>query len=76
MLVQVDTVPIRQHTTIQQLAFRLETDYDGLKELNPTYRKQVIPNSGRDYYLILPTDKVDRFYALGDTVYMPSETAS
>lgn len=68
-----DTVPIRQTTTIGQLATKLEIEYDLLKELNPIYRKQVIPNSGRDYYLILPKEKVEYFYALGDSVYMGTE---
>ena len=64
-----DTVPIRQYTTIYQIATKLEMDYELLTLLNPIYKKQVIPNSGRDYFLVLPADKVDLFYELGDNVY-------
>ncbi|MFY0643856.1 MAG: LysM peptidoglycan-binding domain-containing protein [Bacteroidia bacterium] len=73
MIVQTDTVPIRQHTSIQQIASRLEMQETQLKELNPTYKKQIIPNSGRPYFLVIPADKVSTFYALGDTVYMSKE---
>ena len=72
-IVPTDTVPIRQHTSIQQIASRLEMQETQLKELNPTYKKQIIPNSGRAYYLVIPADKVTKFYALGDTVYMSKE---
>lgn len=70
-----DTVPIRQHTTIGQLAVKLEIEHEILKELNPIYRKEVIPNSGRDYFLILPKDKVELFYNLGDSVYISEVVA-
>lgn len=72
---QTDTVPIRQHTTIAQLANKLELEHDILKELNPIYRKEVIPNSGRDYFLILPKEKVELFYNLGDSIYYVEEAA-
>ncbi|MBR9861343.1 LysM peptidoglycan-binding domain-containing protein [bacterium] len=70
---KTDTVPIRQYTTIYQIATKLEIDYDLLKLLNPIYKKQIIPNSGRDYYLVLPKDKVDDFYNLGEEVYEVGE---
>ena len=68
-----ETVPIRQYTTIYQIATKLEMDYDLLTILNPIYKKQIIPNSGRDYYLVLPADKVDKFYELGENVYDVTE---
>ena len=72
-ILETDTVPIRQHTTIQQISTKLDIDFNLLKELNPIYKKQVIPNSGREYFLILPKSKVEYFYSLGDSVYIAPE---
>jgi membrane-bound lytic murein transglycosylase D len=73
---ETDTVPIRQYTTIYQIATKLEIDYEILKILNPIYKQHIIPNSGRDYYLILPADKVPVFYELGEEVYNVEEMGS
>ena len=79
-MVELDTVPIKEYTTIGYLSEKLEVNYDLLKDLNPIYKKQVIPNSGKEYYLVLPANKVETFYNLGKEVYSspdapPSDSA-
>lgn len=72
---EVDTeqVPIKQSTTLYQLAVKLDIDFNELKELNPIYKKNSIPNSGGSYYLVLPKDKVEDFYSYGPDVYNYTE---
>ncbi|MCB0733568.1 MAG: LysM peptidoglycan-binding domain-containing protein [Bacteroidetes bacterium] len=65
----VESVPITQWTTIFQMSRALEVNFDSLKNLNPIYKKQVIPHTERTYYLNVPFEKVGRFYSLGDSVY-------
>ncbi|MBI1307813.1 MAG: LysM peptidoglycan-binding domain-containing protein [Bacteroidetes bacterium] len=69
----LEKVPILQWTTIYQLSKALEIDFDTLKDLNAIYKKQVIPHTQKTYYLLLPFDKVGRFYQLGDSVYSYGE---
>lgn len=69
LTLKTEAVPIRQYSTLYQLANKLDMDYELLKELNPIYKKGILPNSGRDYFLVLPIKKVDKFYDLGDDVY-------
>lgn len=71
--IETDTVPIREHTTFQQISTKLNIEHSLLKELNPIYKKEIIPNSGRDYYLVLPKSKVELFYSLGDSIYIAPE---
>jgi membrane-bound lytic murein transglycosylase D len=69
LTIKTETVPIRQYSTLYQLSNKLEMDHELLKELNPIYKKGIIPNSGRDYFLVLPVKKVSKFYDLGQNVY-------
>jgi membrane-bound lytic murein transglycosylase D len=60
---QVDTVHVRQQVSFQQVSEVLDVPMDDLKNLNPWYKKQVIPvsPSGDPYTLVLPTDKISGF---------------
>jgi membrane-bound lytic murein transglycosylase D len=73
LLVPTDTVRILQMTSFAHLSKRLEVKNELLKELNPTYKKELIPNSGRAYYVRLPEEKVSLFESLGDSVYLTEE---
>ena len=76
--VRVESVPIRKLTTLHQLSSKLDIDYMLFKELNPIYKKGIIPNSGRDYFINLPSAKVKEFYDFGYEAYdyAPIETFS
>ncbi len=67
----IDTasVQIVKLTTLYQLSSKLDADYELLKKLNPIYKKEIIPNSGKKYYVVLPKDKVQTFIDLSDEVY-------
>lgn len=67
--IRVESVPIRKLTTLHQLSSKLDIDYTLFKELNPIYKKGIIPNSGRDYYINLPIAKVSEFYDFGYEAY-------
>ena len=67
--IRVEPVPIRKLTTLYQLSSKLGIDYALFKELNPTYKKDIIPNSGRDYFVHLPLSKVNSFYEFGYDAY-------
>lgn len=62
-------VVIEKYTTLYQLATKLEMDYDLLKKLNPIYKKDIVPESLRQYRVVLPKEKADLFAELGEEVY-------
>jgi len=62
-------VHVSEWSTIYQLSRALETDYDGLKELNPLFKKQVIPYTDESYPVRIPSKKLKRFNTLGDSIY-------
>jgi membrane-bound lytic murein transglycosylase D len=45
-------------------------DYKLLKELNPTYKKYVIPQTTSLFYITIPSTRINHFYELGDEVYV------
>ncbi|MBT8327386.1 MAG: LysM peptidoglycan-binding domain-containing protein [Bacteroidia bacterium] len=71
--IRVEKVPIRKLTTLYQLSSKLDIEYNLFKELNPIYKKGIIPNSGRDYYVNLPINKVKDFYDFGYEAYNYTE---
>lgn len=62
-------VPITQYTTLYQLASSLDIKYDLLRELNPVYKKQIIPHTDQPYYLTIPASRLAKFNNLGTEVY-------
>lgn len=64
-----EEVPILRHTSFYLLSTTLDIEKNKLKELNPTFKKQVVPQVSVPYTIRIPADKVSLFYAKGDTVY-------
>lgn len=62
-------VHVNQWSTVYQLSQALETDYNQLKELNPLFKKQVIPFTTTAYPVYIPAEKLGRFKDLGDSIY-------
>ncbi len=62
-------VNVSEWSTIYQLSRALETDYETLKELNPLFKKQVIPFTDQAYPVYIPSNKLKRFNTLGDSIY-------
>jgi membrane-bound lytic murein transglycosylase D len=67
----LDTVTVYKRIRFDILAKSINMTVDELKELNPQYRKDEIPQSITDlgYTLRLPIDKSSRFHEMGDLVY-------
>lgn len=64
-----DTVHVIKEITLRRLSKALEMDYNDLTYLNPTYKRGLIPNSTKTYFVSLPLNKVVRFREMGDTIY-------
>lgn len=64
-----DTVSVLRFTTLQQIGRSIEMDADLIWELNPIFKKKIVPFAGNPYLLKLPPDKAVVFRNMGDTVY-------
>jgi len=67
----LDTIQIRKRLRFDVISKALQIPVELLKELNPQYLKDVIPQSisGSYYVLRLPHDKAAMFYAHIDRIY-------
>lgn len=65
-----DTVSVNQKLKLKQVSEYLNIDHEMLKNMNPAYRKGIIPDSDeRTYNLYLPADKIDEFLSQEDSIY-------
>lgn len=64
-----DTVTVTRFTSLQQIGRAIEMDADQISELNPIFKKKIVPFAGNPYLLQLPPDKAVKFRNMGDTVY-------
>lgn len=62
-------VAITDWLPLSKLASALSVGLDTLRDLNPIFKKAIIPKSARDYNAVIPAGKAERFYELGDSVY-------
>ena len=64
-----DTVKISSETSFQKLAETLDMEVAVLKNLNPMYRRNVIPKLKHPSHLILPKDKIVEFLEKEEEVF-------
>ncbi len=64
-----DTVQVKEHVTLDEIAKSLQLPVEELKLLNPQYRKNIIPGNSGQYYLALPTHYSTRFIEEEDSIY-------
>lgn len=64
-----DTVAINQNLHLAQVAAVCNLDIEMLRELNPTYRRDIIPGATKPYYLRLPQKDMSTFLAMEDSIY-------
>ena len=69
--VQFDTVLVNKWLSFQQITSVTGASIDELKELNPSFRKEIIPLTLDGYYIKIPKSKSANFFMLKDTVYKP-----
>lgn len=66
--VNSDTVMVSQELHLAQVSEVLGLDLKMLQQLNPKYRKKIIPAAGGPYDLRLPVENVSQYISLQDTV--------
>lgn len=66
-----DTVWVPKWLSFQQVSNSLDIPLDLIRELNPSFRKDIIPYSQEPYYIRIPSDKAAKFSLLKDSVYRP-----
>lgn len=63
-----DTVMLSEKMHLQQIADVLDIDIETLRNMNPQYRKDIIPGNGQSYTLCLPQKKVGAFIDMKDSI--------
>lgn len=57
-----DTIMVNNYLNLEQVANQLDVDINILREINPIYRRDIIPaKPEKRYPLCLPQDKINRF---------------
>lgn len=65
-----DTIMVTRDISLEQIAaLCTEIDLSGLKALNPVYRTNLVPGSMKPCTLRLPTEVINKFIDLGDSIY-------
>ena len=67
--ITTDTVTIMRDLHMQQVAELCNIDVEAIQALNPQYRTQLIPGSSSPMTLRLPTETLNTFIDLKDSVY-------
>lgn len=63
-----DTVVLKDRMHLEQISSVLGIDLETLKNMNPQYRKDIIPGNGEAYTLCLPENKVGSFIDMKDSI--------
>ncbi len=70
MPLNTDTIMVNQLINLQQIAANLAIDLEGLRDLNPLFRMDIIPGSPEKAYpLRIPVELVSDFITNSDTIY-------
>ncbi len=64
-----DTVMVTQKLHLQQVADILGINIEQLRDLNPQYKKDIIPANSKPYALKLPANKASQFAAREQEIY-------
>lgn len=63
------SVEIVEWSSLYQVSAAIDAEHTVLQELNPVFKKDVIPNASRTYSILIPEKCYERFRQLGDSVY-------
>jgi membrane-bound lytic murein transglycosylase D len=67
---ETDTVMVKREMTFAQISDLLDLPIEQLQALNPSYKRNVIPNyEGKYHYLTLPSSKIAIFTSNEDKIY-------
>lgn len=67
--VSTDTIHVGKQLHLQQVADVLNVSIDQLRDLNPQYKKDIVPGEFKAYVLKLPSVKASDFVVYEDSVY-------
>jgi membrane-bound lytic murein transglycosylase D len=66
--IETDTVMVSQELHLGQVSEVLDINLNTLSQLNPKYRKHILPGTGEQFDLRLPADKIGRFITFQDSI--------
>jgi len=66
---QTDTFLITEKLHFQQISSVIDISIDELKALNPQYKRNIIPQSEDNMYLVLPVEYAVAFELMKDSIY-------
>ncbi|MCF8336332.1 MAG: LysM peptidoglycan-binding domain-containing protein [Bacteroidales bacterium] len=69
----LDTIKLNYAVSFQHIADKTDISLTTLKELNPIYRRDFIPNMNRKAVLTLPEDKILSFLKNEESIYQASK---
>ena len=70
LALNTDTIMVNQLINLRQIAANLRIELDQLQDLNPIYRRDVIPGSPEKAYPVrIPVELVSDFILQSDTIY-------
>ena len=70
MALNTDTIMVTQLINLQQIAANLNIELEALQDMNPMYRRDVIPGSPEKSYPVrIPVELVSDFILQSDTIY-------
>jgi len=69
LALDLEQVPVLEYTTLYQISTRLGITLKLLQELNPIYKRNIVPSSEKAYLLTLPSSQASEFNNLGTEVY-------
>ncbi|MCO6500545.1 MAG: transglycosylase SLT domain-containing protein [Vicingus serpentipes] len=71
---KTDTVGVADHISFAQISEALDIPLEYIEYLNPTYKQNFIPNSGKANTLCLPVEKIGDFLANEEAIYARKTT--
>ena len=66
---KTDTIGVTDHLSFVQISEALDIPLEYIEYLNPTYKQNFIPNSGKANTLCLPVEKIGDFLANEEAIY-------
>jgi len=74
MTMMTDTIMVDKKVHFQQISDVLNISIDELRDLNPQYKKDIIPATGQAYPLRLPVEYSVAFLDMQDSIYKYKDT--
>lgn len=68
---ETDSMLVNKWLSFQQISSVIDVSVEELRELNPIFRKDIIPFTVEGYYVRVPKSKSRNFVFLKDSVYRP-----